>query len=74
MADNYEKIDDNTLKVTKVVPQTTVDLNYDYDMLIGRREELNNEISDLQIQLDNIDNLISQADSIGVKSKLSKGD
>ena len=65
------KIDDNTIQVEKEETKTSVN-SYHYDFLLNQREAIKKQASEFakerQIELDEVELLIAEADKIGIKS------
>lgn len=73
------KIDDNTIQVIKQAPQPEpVTVNYDYDFLLSQRDAIQKDLDDYtaarQAELDEVNDLISQADALKVVSKTDVSD
>ena len=72
---NYEKLDENTLKITEVIPQTRVE-TYIYQDLVARKDRLVNQkalfITKIDQDIADADMAISQANSLGVKTMVTE--
>lgn len=64
MANQINKIDDSTLEI--VVPQN---IKYDINNLINRANTLTQNISAMKVELAEVNDIIQQAKSIGIKFK-----
>lgn len=64
---------DTSISVEKVIPETTEIVIYDYDFLLKQRDQIQKDLDDYtiarQVELDEVNYLIQQADAAGVKSK-----
>lgn len=82
--ENIIKINDNTIDVVKVEPETVVPektktVRYDYDFLLEQRERIQKdydetvarhavELTTRQAELDEVNSLISTCEEMGMKS------
>lgn len=70
---SFSKIDENTIQVEKVIPETTETNTYDYDFLLSQRDAIQKQADDFaaarQVELDEINGMIDQADSLGIVAK-----
>ena len=66
------KIDDNTIQVEKEETITSIS-KYDYDFLLKQKEAIKNQAKEYadarQIELDEVELLISEAEKLGIKAK-----
>lgn len=69
---DIKKLDNNTISVNKVIPQVIETQTYDYDFLLGQRGAIQNALEAKQQELDDINALIAQAESLGVSSKVTQ--
>ena len=66
MADIIAKVDDSTISVTATKEEIAT---YDYDFLISQRDSITKDILRNQDELKKVNDLIAQAESLGVTSK-----
>ena len=71
----FSKLDDNTISVEKVIPETMETQTYDYDFLLSQRDAIQKQADDFaaarQVELDEVNGLISQAEGLGIVSKVN---
>jgi hypothetical protein len=67
------KIDDHTIGITKVVPETRTPVKYDYDFLIKQRDAIqaqkDRDNAQRDIELAEVEALIAECEKLGIKSK-----
>jgi hypothetical protein len=73
---DIQKIDENTIQETVIIPQEQRVITYDYDGLILQKEQVEKRIAQRSLDADNdalelerINTLISKAEELGVVSK-----
>jgi hypothetical protein len=68
------KIDNNTIQVEKVETKTSTN-EYDYDFLLSQRDAIKKQAKEYatlrQIELDEVEFFISEADKLGVVTKIT---
>ena len=69
----FTKVDAQTIQVEKIIPETTETVSYDYDFLLSQRDAIQKQADTFaaarQAELDEVNNIISQCDSLGIVSK-----
>ena len=74
----YIALESGKLQVVKAAPIPTPETQeYDYDFLIKQRADIiadaNKYLEARQAELDNVNELIAQAEALGIKSKIENG-
>jgi len=64
------KINSNIISIERTVPQIVETVHYDYDFLLSQKTKIEADLARVQAELDEVNDLLAQADSLGVVSKI----
>lgn len=68
------KADDYTIQVVEQKPAPPPDMQlYDYSFLLSQKSHIEADIAKMQLELDKVNNLIAEADKLGIKIKPIEG-
>jgi hypothetical protein len=71
MDEQILKVDDDTIKITTVIPEKTIEVMIPVSSLLRQQAALQAQIDLLQASLDKINAQLSQAVSLGVQSAVA---
>ena len=68
--DIITKSDDYNIKVITQKPLPSPETqNYDYSFLLSQKQRIIQDIANMQLELDKVNNLIAEADKLGIKER-----
>ena len=64
------KEDDYSIRVTEQKPLPPLESRtYDYSFLLSQKQRIIQDIANMQLELDKVNNLIAEADKLGIKER-----